>query len=67
MRNVRIFDIGRTLFIVSIVLFVLDLVGKIPGTIFALIAIVTTGLILLGTVMVGPKLISDELKRRFMI
>ena len=54
-------------FLISIVLFVLYLMGKIPGTIFELLAMIATGLTLLGTVMIGPKLVSDELKRRFMI
>ena len=54
-------------FILSIVVIVLDITGKLGGEIFGIIAVVITGLILLGTIMIGNKMVSNEIKRRFMI
>ena len=55
------------IFIFSMVLFVLNIMGKINGLVFALLAAVLTGLILIGTIMIGQKMVSNEIKRRFMI
>lgn len=54
-------------FVLSVILMILWILGKIPGSIFILISLVTTGLILLGTVMFGQKRVMNEIKRRFMI
>lgn len=54
-------------FVLSIILMVLWILGKIPGSLFILISLVSTGLILLGTIMFGQKRVMNELKRRFMI
>lgn len=54
-------------FLMSVVLLVLNILGKVHGLFFALSAAVITGLILLGTIMLGQKRISNEIKRRFMI
>ena len=55
------------IFVFSIILFVLNMMGKINGFIFSLMATVITGLILVGTIMFGQKMVSNEIKRRFMI
>ena len=54
-------------FVLSIILMVLWILGKIPGSLFILISLVSTGLILLGTIMFGQKRVMNELKRRFMM
>ena len=54
-------------FIISVVLVILNFCGLIHGLIFTFIATVFTGVVLLGTIMFGQKMISNEIKRRFMI
>lgn len=54
-------------FVLSIVVLILDICGDLGGVIFGLVALVVTGLILLGTIMIGNKSVSNEIKRRFMI
>ena len=54
-------------FVLSIVVLILDICGELGGVIFGLVALVVTGLILLGTIMIGNKSVSNEIKRRFMI
>ena len=52
-------------FILSIVIFVMRLCGLVKGSFFMIIAIAVTGIILLGTVLFGQKMVENELKRRF--
>ena len=54
-------------FVLSILVLIVDILGKLGGELFGLIALVITGLILLGTIMFGQKMVSNEIKRRFMI
>ena len=52
-------------FILSIIIFVMKLCGLVKGSFFMIIAIAVTGIILLGTVLFGQKMVENELKRRF--
>jgi len=54
-------------FVLSIVVLIIDICADLGGVIFGLVVLVITGLILLGTIMIGSRSVSDEIKRRFMI
>mgnify|MGYP007070239519 CR=1 FL=1 len=52
-------------YFISIILLVMGLTGFIDITFFGLMAALLTGLILLGTVLLGQRMISNEINRRF--
>ena len=54
-------------FLLSILLIILHFTGIVPTSLFAIIAACVTGFILLGTIMFGQRMISNELKRRFKV
>ncbi|MBO4863240.1 MAG: hypothetical protein J5517_02630 [Eubacterium sp.] len=54
-------------FVLSAVLLILHFTKIVSTSALSIIAAGVTGLILLGTVMLGPKMVSNELKRRFKI
>ncbi len=54
-------------FLISVITLVLMIKGVTDITLFAMIAVGFTGLVLLGTVMLGQRMISDEIQRRFQV
>ena len=54
-------------FLLSVLLIILHFTGIVPTSLFAIIAACVTGFILLGTIMLGQRMISNELKRRFKV
>ncbi|MCR5213565.1 MAG: hypothetical protein K6E10_04055 [Eubacterium sp.] len=56
-----------TAFVLSVILIVLHLTNLVDTSFFALIAFLVTGFILLGTILFGQNMISNEIKRRFHI
>ena len=53
--------------LLSLVLIILHFTGVVQSSIFAVIALLATALILLGTLMFGQNMVSNEVKRRFKI
>ena len=54
-------------FLLSIVLMILHFTHLVSTSYFTIISLAVTGLILLGTIMFGQNMISNEIKRRFRI
>ena len=54
-------------FFISVITIVLMLKGVAEVSLFAMIAVGFTGLVLLGTVMFGQRMISNEIQRRFQV
>ena len=54
-------------FVFNIILVVLGFFDVVPLSIWALLSLGVTGAILLGTVMFGQRMISNEIKRRFKV
>ena len=54
-------------FALSILLIIFHFTKVVPTSFFAVISACVTGLILLGTIMLGQRMISNELKRRFKV
>lgn len=56
-----------TTVLLSAILLIFHFTGLIKTTLLAIIAVAVTGFILLGTVMFGSRMVSNEIKRRFKI
>ena len=56
-----------TTFLLSLLLIILHFAKVVPTTFFAIISACVTGLILLGTIMLGQRMVTNELKRRFKV
>ncbi len=56
-----------TVFVLSAILIILHMTKLVHTSFFALIAFLVTGLVLLGTILLGQNMISNEIKRRFHI
>jgi hypothetical protein len=54
-------------FALSILLIILHFAKVVPTSFFAIISVCVTGLILLGTIMLGQRMVTNELKRRFKV
>jgi hypothetical protein len=52
---------------VGAILLILQIVGVITSTILLLISVLISGTILSGTILFGSRIVSDEIKRRFMV
>ena len=56
-----------TTLLLSVVLIILHYTGLVETSYLALIAVMVTGFIFLGTIMFGTRMVSNEIKRRFKI
>ena len=56
-----------TTFALSVILIILHVTRVVETSFFTILAVIYTGLILVGTIILGQNMISDEIKRRFHI